>query len=119
MDTSRSSDWTAQALVFSGRPDPLWTVDGHAVAELLAAWPSLTERPAPAAPPPLGYRGVVLRAPDGRTWSAFGGAVTARSGEDAGTVHGEVRDDPGRAFERRLLATAPPGVLPPVDLAPR
>jgi len=97
----------------------VWTVERHAATELVAAWPALTERPAPSAPPPLGYRGVVLRAPDGRTWSAFGGTVTTRSGEDAGPGHGEVRDDPGRAFERRLLATAPPGVLPPIDLETR
>lgn len=105
MDTSRSSDWTARALVFSGRPDPLWTVDDRAVAELVAAWSALTAARGPATAPPLGYRGVVLRAPDGRTWSAFGGTVTAGA---------EVREDPGRAFERRLLDTAPPGLLPPI-----
>jgi hypothetical protein len=109
MDTSRSSDWTAHALVFSGRRDPQWTVDAGTAAELTAVWGRLARQQAPAAvPPSLGYRGVVLRAPDGRVWSAFGGTVTLEPGD--------ARHDPGREFERRLLAGAPPGALPPVDL---
>jgi hypothetical protein len=59
-----------------------------------------TERPEQ---PPLGHRGVWLRAPDGREWSAGGGVVVDRR---------DVRTDTEHAVERAILATAPKGVLP-------
>jgi hypothetical protein len=80
--------------------------------ELYAVWEALDpwSAPPPAAPP-LGYRGCVLRAPEGREWVAYGGAVTLT------TVEGvEVRSDAKRVFERRLLDSAPPNVLPPLVL---
>lgn len=109
MDTSRSTDWLAKALVLSGRPDPTWAVPGSVVEELLRLWaelPSSTGR-APS-PPPLGYRGCLLQAPDGRTWESFGGEVTLNDGHTTQT-----RGDPGRRFERLLLVTAPANTLPP------
>lgn len=98
--------------MFSGRPNPRWSV-GHAiVGELLAAWDRLSPGRGPAAElPPLGYRGCALRAPDGRVWLAAAATVTlCRPGQAAADE--VVRDDPGHAFERRLLGTAPPGLLP-------
>jgi hypothetical protein len=95
--------------VFSGRPDPAWVVPASVAGELLRLWaelpPGTGQRPSP---PPLGYRGCVLQAPDGRTWESSGGLVTHHDGRMTHT-----RDDPGRRFERLLLATAPAGILPP------
>ena len=110
MDTSRSADWLAQALAFSGRQDPTWVVPGSTVHKLLDLWASLPSRPDPGpGPPPLGYRGCLLRAPDGRTWRSYGGTVTLSEANLE-----QVRDDADRRFERLLLATAPPGTLPPL-----
>jgi len=109
MDTSRSADWLAKALVFSGRPDPAWVIPSSTAEELLRLWaelPSSTGRR--PSPPPLGYRGCLLQAPDGRTWESFRGKVTLNDGHMTQT-----RDDPDRRFEQLLLATAPPDTLPP------
>lgn len=105
MATSGSrEDWTAGARVFSGREDPTWPVPADAADAIVALW----EKSAPARrgpePPPLGYRGCWLRAPDGRRWQAGGGVVRA---------DGEARADAGGAVERAILATAPAGALPP------
>jgi hypothetical protein len=59
------------------------------------------------APPPLGYRGCVLRDPQDRRWQAYGGAVTL-----AARGKSESRSDPDRSFEKALLASAPCGALP-------
>jgi hypothetical protein len=94
--------WRATAQLYSGLTDPVWDVGD----ELAARWQTLAPRegdPPPPAPP-LGYRGVALVAGDGTRIEAYGGAVT-RDGR-------ELRADPGRAFERALLASAPPGLLP-------
>jgi len=110
MGTSRSAEWLAQALAYSGRPDPTWVVPGSTVEELLGRWAGLPPRPDPGPDPPaLGYRGCLLRAPDGRTWRSYGGVVTFSEG----TVE-QIRDDSDHRFEQTLLATAPPGTLPPL-----
>ena len=110
MGTSRSADWLAQALVFSGRPDPAWVVPGSVVEKLLGLWADLPSRPDRGpSPPPLGYRGCLLRAPDGRTWRSYGGTVTLSERNLK-----QVRDDADHRFEQMLLATAPPGTLPPL-----
>jgi hypothetical protein len=109
MGTSRSTDWVAKALVFSGRPDPTWVVPSSAAEELLRLWaglPSSTHQR--SSPPPLGYRGCLLQAPDGRTWESSGGQVTLTEGHMTQT-----RGDPDRRFERLLLASAPANTLPP------
>ena len=113
MVTSKSSDssqrWTAGALLFSGRPDPVWSIGPNEVHPLEAIWNSLPAFAAStsAAPPPLGYRGCFLRGPDGTEWLAFAGVVTRRS-----EMGDETRHDPNREFERIVLATAPAGTLP-------
>ena len=106
MGTSRlTEEWIAGALVFSGRPDPVWPVPaslGERLAELWTGLPPwVDDRPQP---PPLGYRGCRLVAPGGRVWTAFRELVALAA---------EYRRDSARAFERSLIASAPAGVLPP------
>jgi hypothetical protein len=113
MATSKSFNssqrWTAGALLFSGRPDPVWFIGPDKAHPLEAIWNSLpgSAPPVPAAPPTLGYRGCFLRHPDRTEWLAFAGLVTRRSGRGD-----ETRRDPNREFERNVLATAPAGILP-------
>jgi hypothetical protein len=112
MAISRSNDtpesWTAGVELFSGRPDPRWTLTQTWARRVEALWDALepVERAAPP-PPPLGYRGCLTCDPAGRRWQAYRGVVTLTSkyGRD-------VRDDPTRGFERLVLESAPPGVLP-------
>lgn len=111
MGTSRSPEtggWTAGASVYSGRRDPTWPLAAELGLRLERHWIELPpwsgEQPRP---PPLGYRGCRLVAPDGREWTAFQGLVIQA---------GDARRDGKREFERMLIASAPPGVLPPVSL---
>lgn len=93
------------ALLYSGRPDPSWTLRGSASA-LVRRFTQL--EPFGGAKPDqsqLAYRGAWLRAPDGRRWVAYAGVAWCE-GTD------EIRADEGREFERALLATAAPGLFP-------
>jgi hypothetical protein len=56
------------------------------------------------APPDLGYRGCSVYGPGGRYWNGFDGLIRSNDGQ---------RRDPQRTFERLVLASAPPGFLPP------
>jgi hypothetical protein len=110
MDTSRSPEdtWIAGALVYSGRRDPTWPVPVELGRRLELLWEGLAPWSGdPPHPPPLGYRGFTLTAPDGRVWTAFRELVTLAS---------DRRRDGERQFERSLIASAPPGILPPVSL---
>jgi hypothetical protein len=109
MGTSRSSEWTATALVFSGRANPKWKVPPGPLARLLALWSEMMPGGRRVSPAALGYRGLALSAPDNRRWTAYGGSVTLV--DDSGS---ETRLDPDQQWERVLLGTAPPGLLPPV-----
>ena len=95
----------AGASVFSGRPDPTWPVPAALGTRLAALWDRLPawlgDRPIP---PGLGYRGCHLAAPDGREWHAFHELVSLGPDDHR---------DADREFERALLASAPPGSLPP------
>jgi hypothetical protein len=111
MATSRSSSrrpssWTAGALLYSGRPNPVWKVDGRRARRLVRLWTSLdvAEGPRPRSPS-LGYRGCILREDTHREWTAYGGVVTLSA---SGRL--EMRRDDQREFERGVLATAPEGV---------
>lgn len=99
------SAWTAGVSVFSGRPDPVWPLAPADAERLVAVWRALAPLAAsPPQPPPLGYRGCVAHdGGGGRRWEAYAGAVRCAD---------ELRSDPPRAFERLVLASAPPGVLP-------
>lgn len=105
MATSGLHEWTATARQFSGRPDPSWVVKASTALGLVRVWQSLEEaKVGPSSPPTLGYRGVVLTAPDGRTWMAYNGIVTASG---LGPHSAVARVDPDRTWEQRLLETAP------------
>ena len=116
----RSGLWQAGAWVYSGRPDPRWTVQAPEVVELTAVWnglPALAEWYEPM--PRLGYRGCWLESPDGGRWIAHDRAIAFYAPRAEAPSHGrrsgptEVRRDEERAFERALLATAPAGTPVP------
>jgi hypothetical protein len=96
-------------LLFSGRPDPEWPVPDDQVTRLADIWAALTPIASGSAPTPkLGYRGVELHEDDDTSYLAVAGLVTkSRAGA------AETRTDPGRVFERALIASAPPGTVPP------
>lgn len=102
---------TARALLYSGREDPVWEVDTATGRALLRIWQSLTPADTrPTGPPArLGYRGVVIDDFAGARWIAAAGLVTCLTAAVA-----ETRRDPGQRFERRVLASAPEGLLPAV-----
>ncbi len=94
-------------LVFSGRPNPEWDVEGGEADELRQAVDGTTAREETNAPPlgGLGYQGFELQeaTPKGRDFevvTVFKGVVTARGGGK--TRHW--RDTSG--LESRLLASA-------------
>jgi hypothetical protein len=104
----RETRWMAGVRLFSGQPDPAWTVPGRIGKRLIENWASLPpfsgNLPAPAA---LGYRGSFLRDGGNRQWLAFGGVVTLEAKNKS-----ESREDAGGVWEKLLLATAPNGTLP-------
>ncbi len=112
MGTSKSASeaapWQGGASLFSGRPDPTWSVSARAARHLEAIWEKLepTSAPLPTAPP-LGYRGCFVRDPRGRQWYAYGGRVLLTTGGAS-----ETRADPNRQFEKTLLESAPADILP-------
>jgi hypothetical protein len=100
--------WTAGALLYSGRRDPTWAVPSHLRQRLLKIWDSAERWTGdPPAPPPLGYRGCLLRDSENRQWHACGDVITLRAGQAT-----ESRKDPEREFEKLLLSSAPGGTLP-------
>ena len=112
MATSRSSNasaaWTAGVRVFSGRRDPQWELPQGSSRRVEALWQSLQPfEGLPPAAPPLGYRGCFACEPAGRRWDSYWGAMTL-----SGPGASELRHDRARAFERLVLESAPPGVLP-------
>jgi hypothetical protein len=102
------ADGQATAFLYSGRPDPSWPVPAGVVQRVEALWRTLppSTETGPVSPPPLGYRGVLLRT-DRHDYSAYGGVVARRAGAAS-----ELRRDGAREFERALLSTAPAGLLP-------
>lgn len=112
MVTSRSGEssesWIGGAFLFSGRPDPTWPVDEQVAGKLLAIWEGLEPWPGELpARPSLGYRGCFLRNDIGQAWFAYRGSVVLQMAEGS-----QSRSDPGRSFEKQLLASAPEGTLP-------
>jgi hypothetical protein len=116
MGTSKSSDqgkYVAGASIFSGRPDPTWTVSESLADRLISIW-DLLEASTGTIPqaPPLGYRGCTLKDIDGkREWHAYNGVVTLKSPSTE-----EVRRDRSRKFEAVCLRSAPEGMIPPAIL---
>jgi hypothetical protein len=103
-------EYLAGVSIFSGRPDPTWTVSQSEAARLESLWDSLAASPrAQQQPPPLGYRGCFLKdTAKEREWVAYKGVVTLKT--PAGD---EARSDENRKFESLLLASAPEGLIPP------
>jgi hypothetical protein len=96
------------ARLFSGRPDPEWRVAPEIAGELERIWEALGPWSGPLPQPPrLGYRGCLLRDAGGGEFFAFGGAVVLKR---PGFQH--AKGDPARRFEKRLLSSAPQGLLP-------
>jgi hypothetical protein len=100
----------ARALLYSGRPDPEWSVDNEQLEFLEHIWNELPpSKSATPVAPPLGYRGLTLACSSDKSWLAYGGIVTLKHG----TRRPQHRRDEGRRFERALANTAPPDVFPP------
>ena len=75
---------------------------------LEAQWQALESRDlTPPTAPPLGYRGGLVCHGSDTRWEAYRGVVTLVSKGGR-----QVRIDPRRAFERLVLESAPPDVLP-------
>ena len=93
--------------VFSGRPNPEWTLDEREAEEVGTLFRALGEaRGAAPEPPGLGYRGFVVAGGEARLDGcgevrAFQGHVTARCGGAA-----RLLADGERRLERRLLESA-------------
>ena|ERR1044071_4624753 len=117
MDTSKSTKedrvFTAGVSVFSGRPDPTWSVSedtGNRLQQLFETLESSQEHTIPA--PPLGYRGAFLRSDSNQQWFAYRGVVTLTE-----LNRSEARRDPGRQFERAIVDSAPEGLIPSALIA--
>ena len=112
MGTSKSTDaggvWEAGVRIFSGRPDPSWSITDELASDIIQIWESLPPAAGRiAAPPPLGYRGIWLRSPQGIEWLAYAGNVTRIADSS------ETRVDIERKIENGLVDSAPLGLLPP------
>jgi hypothetical protein len=109
MATSRSPEgWIAGAFLYSGRRDPTWQVSEKVAEALQKLWDGMAPAPGAALDASrLGYRGVFLREAEGREWSAFRGLASLKTRTGI-----EVRTDTAREFEKRILASAPTGLLP-------
>ena len=117
MDTSKSPKedrtYTAGASVYSGRPDPTWSLSEEAGSKLQQLFDALEKHDGPtASAPPLGYRGVFLRDNAGHEWFAYREIVTL-----TGPNRPEARKDAGRQLERAIVSSAPEGLIPAAFLA--
>ncbi|HYN33621.1 MAG TPA: hypothetical protein VES40_13425 [Ilumatobacteraceae bacterium] len=90
--------------LYSGVPDPAWTLTTQQANELSAALAALTRVNEPAPAGGLGYHGFTIATPDG-TLLAYAGKVLSADSDPP-----YVLDDPDRTIERFLLATARPHV---------
>ena len=111
---------TVELDVFSGRPNPSWTLtpaQGVKLRQLLRAVRDLPKahKRGPPAEPGLGYRGLILRISVGST------TETWRVGQGAAEFDGQSYPDNGRHIEIYVLDTMPPdlraqfaSVLPPL-----
>lgn len=119
MDTSKSPEpppaAEASAIIFSGRPDPIWSLPVELADQIVRLWTSSTPLPECAdAPSGLGYRGFRVRVA-GDEWIVCDGAITRYRGG----VPIESREDADYQAERLLLASSPPDSIPPELIDPR
>jgi len=90
--------------IYSGRPDPAWTLTGAEAAALEAAFAAL---PRAVGTPPvggLGYHGFTIDRPGGTVMAYRGAVAQPGEGERAFLA------DPARTIERLLAETARPHV---------
>lgn len=119
MGTSKSADRAGKSIggasIFSGRPDPTWTISADDAKRLQSLWHSMEpyEGALPQAPV-LGYRGCFLRDSSDREWFAYGGCVTLKTATGS-----QSRKDDNRKFEALLLSSAPEGAIPPQIVDPK
>jgi hypothetical protein len=112
MGISKSTNFTAGVSVFSGRPDPTWSLSEEVGNMLLRLFEdSDSYKGSAVSAPPLGYRGAFLRDDAGNEWFAYRGVVTLTSPHSS-----DARKDPARQFERALVASIPAGLIPPTLL---
>jgi hypothetical protein len=79
--------WTAGAYVYSGRPDPTWTVTAEVAEQLTALHDRLSPRSsAPAVKSVLGYRGCWLERSGGPRLMARDGAVVTETSDASASV---------------------------------
>ena len=83
--------------IYSGRPDPTWTLTGSDAAAVERAIEALPEMVGTPPEGGLGYHGFTVTSP-GRVITAYGGTVWVGGGGP-----GVLRSDPGRTVERLLL----------------
>jgi hypothetical protein len=107
--------WIAGVYIFSGRPDPIWSLNRETVEELEKVWESLENaETATSSPPGLGYRGCFVRdRSKNREWNTYRVDVSLRSNGNT-----ELRIDNNCRFEALVLSSAPQGTLPE-SLLPR
>lgn len=86
--------------LYSGIPDPAWTLTTEQANELAAALAALTRVNEPAPTGGLGCHGFTIATPDG-TLLAYAGKLLSADSDPP-----YVLDDPDRTIERFLLATA-------------
>jgi hypothetical protein len=92
---------TVELDIFSGMPNPTWTVAGHAAHQLLDTIAALRLTPPRTLRTQLGYRGFVVRLPDDdgeRVMRVQAGTVEISSGPSV-----EYFSDVERKLERDLL----------------
>ena len=103
----------ATAYLFSGRPDPVWSVSENNVNKLETLWERLAQcadSQDTNSVPLLGYRGCSVHSKGGAEFTVYNGIATGRIRAEI-----EHRYDTSRTFERAILQTAPVGLLPEID----
>jgi hypothetical protein len=93
---------TIELDVFSGRPNPTWTLTPVQAQELLRVLDAIRRdgrKRLPCEPPGLGYRGFHVR--------TAGGTHTATVFDGCAEYEGQVFDDSGRRAERTILESMP------------
>jgi hypothetical protein len=96
--------------VFSGRPDPVWPITPEFSDSITSLWneAELSET-APPPPPQLGYRGSFVKdVAMESVLQALDGFVTL----ERASGKKEYRIDAGRAIEKKIIQSAPQGLLP-------
>lgn len=91
-------------LVFSGRPNPSWELNGSLADEIILHWKELPFAATTQFPEPkLGYQGCRIDLGPGEYFILFKGyGFVFKNGKQV-----EQRMDQGRKMERRILSTAP------------